>query len=57
MNEIIYCNQCHNACKLDEVRCRRGERYRIYIQNGGKPGEYIPEKSERHHKGRKNNLL
>lgn len=50
MSEITNCNQCHNACRLDEVKCGRGERYREYLQNGGKPEEYAP-KNERHHEG------
>ena len=51
MNEVINCNQCHNACKLDEVRCGRGEKYRDYIQGGGDPEQYVPQKGERHGEG------
>ena len=48
MSEVTNCNQCHNACKLDEVRCGRGEKYRDYIQSGGDPEKYVPQKGERH---------
>lgn len=48
MSEVINCNQCQNACKLDEVKCGRGKKYRDYIQSGGDPEKYVSQKCERH---------
>lgn len=48
MSKMTNCNQCHNACRLDEVKCGRGEKYREYLQNGGDPESYVPEKRKEH---------
>lgn len=54
MNDVTNCNQCHNACMLDEVKCGRGEKYREYILGGGKPEEYETSKGEAHGGGERN---